>query len=390
MIERACTHYFLRLARQFPVVLITGPRQSGKTTLARSTFPDLPYTSLENLDSALRAESDPRGFLGTFPDGGTLDEIQRAPGLLSYLQQIVDEDPRPGRFILTGSQQFGLLGAATQSLAGRASLLELLPFSLAEAASGWPDAVRDLDTNIHRGWFPPIFDRVLDPELWSEAYIATYLERDVLQILNIKDMSAFRRFLALCAGRTAQLVNLSEFAGDCGVSHVTIKAWLSVLEASYILRLVPAFHTNFNKRLVKSPKLHILDTGLAARLLGIRESAQLSTHPARGALFESFIFAELSKLRLNTHAAWDIYSWRDQSGHEVDFILSGPCGLFAIEVKSGQTFHPDHVRSLLRFREIAGSELTGATLVYGGSDAFAYKDIRVAPWNDIGSWGLPS
>lgn len=388
MIPRACSPFLGILSSQFPVVAITGPRQAGKTTLARAQFPDHPYVSLENLDTALRAREDPRGFLASYPKGAIIDEIQRVPSLLSYLQQIVDENPLAGAYVVTGSQQFGLLGAISQSLAGRVGLLELLPFSLAELSETYPDALRDVDQALWRGWYPPVFDRGLDPELWYSSYISTYLERDVRQIENIRDLAAFRRFLALCAGRTGQLVNLSAFAGDCGVSHNTIKAWLSVLEASYLVRLVQPYHRNFNKRLVKAPKLYFLDTGLAARLLGIRDAAQLETHPARGALFETFVFGELLKRRMNAHSPWDIYFWRDQAGEEVDFILENGDSFVAIEAKSGATFHPDHGKSLERLRGFAGTALEKTMLINGGTETFAYKDTQVVSWDAGDAWGL--
>lgn len=388
MTKRACSGFLDRLASQFPVVAITGPRQSGKTTLARSHFPDHPYVSLENLDTALRAMEDPRGFLASLSPRAVIDEIQRVPSLLSYLQQIVDEDPRPGTYIVTGSQQFGLMGAIAQSLAGRAGLLELLPFSVSEIRSGWPDSLRNSGRSLWRGWYPPIFDRDLDPELWYSSYISTYLERDVRQVENIRDMSGFRRFLTLCAGRTGQLVNLSEFGDECGVSHVTVKDWLSVLEASYIVRLVQPYHRNFNKRVIKAPKLYFLDTGLAARLLGIHDSSQLETHPARGALFETFVYGELLKLRLNGHLPWEIHFWRDQGGHEVDFVLASGRSLLAIEVKSGATFHSDQSASLIRFRKIAGGELEKSLLIYGGEERFVHMDVQVLPWSEGQGWGL--
>lgn len=381
MIYRACEPYLRKIASQFPVVLITGPRQSGKTTLARYAFPDYSYVSLENLDTADRAREDPRGFLAQYHLRVIFDEIQRLPSLLSYLQQIVDEHPQPGSFIITGSQQFNLMAAATQSLAGRIGRLELLPFSTGEIYSYNPSLLTDSTTSIRRGWYPPIIDRSLDADLWYENYIATYLERDVRQIDNIRDLLTFRRFLSLCAGRTAQLVNLSELAGECGVSHNTIKAWLSVLEASYLVKLVQPYYRNFNKRIVKTPKLYFLDTGLAARLLGIRTDDQLANHPLRGALFETYVFGELLKKRMNGQAQWEIYFWRDHGGTEVDFILETDGTLTAVEVKSGATFHPDFTTNLSRFAGFAGSDLTHAALIYGGMEAFTFKDVSVVPWD---------
>jgi hypothetical protein len=238
---------------------------------------------------------------------------------------------------------------------------------------------------IRRGWYPPVIDRRLDPELWYENYIATYLERDVRLIENIRDLSAFRRFLYLSAGRTGQLVNLSEFAGECGVSHNTIKAWISILEASFLIRLVQPYHRNYNKRVVKAPRLYFLDTGLAARLLGIRTDGQLDQHPLRGALFETMIYGELVKRRHNTHAPWDIYFWRDHGGTEVDFILEEGTQLTAVEVKSGATFHQDFIASLSRFSGTAGKDLKRSVLVYGGTESFDFKGVAIVPWNALWS-----
>ncbi len=263
MIARKSTATLLRLARGFPIVAITGPRQSGKTTLARQAFPDKPYLSLEDPDTLALAESDPRGLLATHPRGAIIDEAQRAPQLFSYLQTRVDEHVTPGAWILTGSQQFGLLSGITQSLAGRVGLLQLLPFSLSELRS----AIRPpptLDELLVQGFYPPLYDRPVSSGDWFAAYIATYVERDLRQLINVRDLSAFQRFVKMCAARTGQLLNLSSLAADCGISHNTAAAWISVLEASYIVHLLRPHHRNFNKRLVKTPKLYFCDVGLAA------------------------------------------------------------------------------------------------------------------------------
>ena len=381
MISRQATQRLNRLAKQFPVVLITGPRQAGKTTLSKMSFPNHSYVSFENLDTAVRADDDPRGFLHQYSKGAIFDEVQRVPKLLSYLQQMVDEDLRPGRFILTGSQQFGLMGATVQSLVGRVGLVELLPFSYGELSTHSQDFHPSLDQALWQGWYPPIHDRSLDPSLWYEAYISTYLERDVRQIEHIRDMVSFRRFLKLAAGRTGQLVNFSSFAGDCGVSHNTIKSWISVLEASYLVTLIQPYYKNFNKRIVKTPKLYFLDTGLAARLLGILNPDQLATHPLRGALFESYVLSELMKKKHAGLDTADLYFWRDHKGNEVDFILDRADHSEAVEIKSGATFHPDHCKGLMDFISLTGDNFDDGKIIYGGSESFTFKNVAITPWN---------
>ena len=288
MIERRLTSTLLRLAGSFPVVVMTGPRQSGKTTLAKAVFADKPYVSLENPDELAFAVEDPKGFLRRFDSGAVFDEAQRWPELFSWLQGMVDENPAPGRFVITGSQQFGLLAGVSQSLAGRAGMTHLLPLSLAEIP-GLNEQRFSLDTSMIIGGYPAIHSREVAPEEWFASYVATYVERDVLQVLKIQDLSAFQRFLRLCAGRNGQLLNLSALAGEAGISHSTARAWLSVLESSYLVHLLPPYYRNFGKRLLKSPKLYFLDVGLASWLLGIRSAETLALHPLRGALFDSLV-----------------------------------------------------------------------------------------------------
>lgn len=280
LIPRDAESTIRRLAEGYPVVAITGPRQSGKTTLVRALFGERPFVSLEDLDERELARDDPRAFLARFPDGAVLDEIQRAPDLFSYLQTRVDEDGRPGLFILTGSQQFDLLAGITQSLAGRVALVRLLPFSLGELqrAEQAPSALEDL---LFQGLYPPIHDRRLDPVIWYGNYVRTYVERDVRQIINVQDLSVFQRFVRMCAGRCGQLLNLTSLGNDCGISHATARSWLSVLEASYLVYLLRPHRRSFGKRLVKSPKLYFYDPGLAARLLGIQEPDQLASAARR-------------------------------------------------------------------------------------------------------------
>jgi uncharacterized protein len=383
-IHRTLTDAALRMAGSYPVVAITGPRQSGKTTLARRLFPDLPYVLLEDPESRRFAADDPRGFLDAHHDGAVLDEVQRVPELLSYLQGIVDDDPRPGRFILTGSQQFGLLSGITQSLAGRVAMMVLLPFSRAELASAdlAPDRLPEM---LFQGSYPPVHDRDLDPRGWYANYVATYIERDVRQLVNVRDLRAFETFLRMCAARSGQLVNLSGLASDCGISHNTARAWLSVLEASYVVRTLAPHHRNFSKRLIKSPKLYFLDPGLAAWLLEIREPGQLANHAMRGPLFETWIYSELIKAAFNRGDRPRLYFWRDRTGLEIDFLVDQGARLVPIEAKSGATFAPDWLAALDRWTELAGEEAGQGWIVHGGSLQAVRRGIRVVPWNQIDS-----
>jgi predicted AAA+ superfamily ATPase len=376
MIPRAAEKAVRRLLRGFPVLTITGPRQSGKTTLARSMFPRRPYASLE--------EADPRGFLERFPRGAVLDEVQRCPDLLSYLQGIVDRDGTMGRWVLTGSQQFGLLSGVSQSLAGRTAFLELLPFSLAELRAV-NRLSRDPDAVLLTGGYPPIHDRRLNPAAWFGAYVTAYVERDVRLMLRIQELETFQRFVRLCAGRTGQLLNLSSLAVECGVTHNTIKAWISVLEASYLVFLLRPHHASFRKRLVKMPKLYFLDTGLASWLLGIRTVEQLQTHPLRGALFETLVISEILKSRLNRGERGGLYFWRDSAGNEVDLLIEKGNRLVPVEIKSGRTVTTEAFAGLEKWRALAGDVCRDPLLVHGGGDAYRHKGIRVVGWRDLSS-----
>lgn len=379
MIPRTAHGLVRQLLAGFPIVTMTGPRQSGKTTLARQIFADRPYRSLEDPDVRALATDDPRGFLAGLPDGGVLDEVQRVPDLLSYLQSNVDEDGRMGRFLLTGSEQFGLMSGISQSLAGRSAYVELLPLSHAELVAGGV-SLPSLDANLFTGGYPALYDRSIAPRHWFPAYVATYLERDVRQILNVQDLDAFQRFVRLCAGRSGQILNLSSLAADCGVTHNTARAWISVLEASYVLFLLQPHHANFNKRLIKAPKLYFLDTGLLCWLLGIQEQAQLAVHPLRGAIFETWVVSELRKAWLNRGERPLFTFWRDSNGNEVDLLLESAEGLMPIEIKSGQTLNRDFFTGLRRWLALAGPMAHSPTLIYGGEGTHEQRGVRVLGW----------
>ena len=365
MIDREITGPLTALFGQYPFVTITGPRQSGKTTLCRATFPHLRYVNLEAPDQRDFAESDPRGFLSQLGEGAIIDEVQHVPALLSYLQVLADESGRNGLFVLTGSEQFGLSRAISQSLAGRTALLRLLPFSLAERQrTGASDAIDDI---IFTGFYPRILDHGLDPRQALGDYFETYVERDVRRLGEIRNLSGFRRFARLCAGRVGQLVNLSSLGSDAGVSHTTAREWLTVLEASYVVFQLPPFHANIRKRLVKSPKLYFYDVGLAAYLMGIQNADQVTTHPLRGALFENLVIAEVLKHRFNRGRDFNLSFFRDSRGLECDLLYDTGNGIHAIEIKAGATVASDYFTSL---NWVAGSvpAIFARTVVYGGTD----------------------
>lgn len=382
MITRAAEGTIRSLLRGFPVITITGPRQSGKTTLAKTIFSGKPYASLEDPDVRLIAQEDPRAFLERFPDGAVLDEVQRCPDILSYLQTAVDEEGRMGLFILTGSQQFGLLSGVTQSLAGRTAFVELLPFSLGELekAGKLPGT---LDDTLIKGGYPPLYDRDITVRAWFAAYVTAYIERDVRQVIKVQELETFQRFVRLCAGRTGQLLNLTSLAADCGITHNTAKSWISVLEASYIIFLLRPHHANFNKRLIKAPKLYFYDAGLVSWLLGIQTPQQLETHPLRGNIFETFIVAELMKARLNSGERPNLYFWRDSNGNEVDVVIEHGQKLMPVEIKSGRTVARDFFSGLEKWVAMAGDLSSGPTLIYGGTDTYRHKGISVAGWRDV-------
>jgi predicted AAA+ superfamily ATPase len=385
MIKRNLEFKLRELATKFPVISLTGPRQSGKTTLVRQVFPDYHYVSLEEPDTRLYAQSDPRGFLGSHPDGLILDEVQRVPDLFSYIQSIVDKTDKTGQFILTGSQNFLLLEKISQSLAGRVAILKLLPFSLDELKNA-KIHYSQYEPVLRQGFYPRLYDKNIAPEDYYPNYIQTYLERDVRQIKNITDLNAFTRFLKLCAGRTGQLINLSAMGQEAGITHSTAKAWISLLETSYILFLLYPHHRNFNKRLVKSPKLFFFDTGLACSLLGISQASQIVTHYLRGSLFENMIIADIYKNFSNEGKEPPITFWRDKTGHEIDLLIESGNDLHPVEIKSGQTISGDFFRDLKFFEDLSGQTGHQATLIYGGDGDQKWNGIQVRSWQNLKSF----
>ena len=386
MIPRTLTSVLHRAAKGFPVITLTGPRQSGKTTLCKAAFPALAYRSLESPDVRLHAQEDPRGFLAGLQDGAILDEIQRAPELTSYLQVLVDEDPTPGRFVLTGSEHLTLTQATSQSLAGRTAVLHLLPLDRAElrAAGSGDDGL--LET-LWRGGYPALFHRELDPSAWLASYVAMYLERDVRQVLQVGDLATFQTFLGLCAGHVGRVINLSALGGDTGVSHNTAKAWLSVLEASFIAFRLAPWHRNLGKRLVRRAKLYFWDTGLLCQLLGIREPRELDRHPLRGALFENMVVAELAKAAHHQGERPRMWFYRDQRRLEVDLLLEHGLEVVAVEAKSGRTIGGDFFAALAAFaalrRAADPAAQTRCVLVYGGDEHQRRRIGDAVPWRDV-------
>ena len=375
-----CT-VILELSKQFSIVTITGPRQSGKTTIARAVFPDKPYVSLEDKDVLLFAQTDPRKFLASYSDGGIFDEIQRAPDLLSYLQTIVDNDKRKGLFILTGSHQLMLQQSISQSLAGRTALLSLLPLSINELKN--TDAVLDLDALLLNGFYPAIYHDNLNPTLMYKNYIATYLERDVRQLINLKDLSCFQRFLKLCAGRIGHILNKNSLASDLGVSSTTVEHWLSILEASYIIFRLQPYFENFGKRVIKSPKLYFTDPGLAAYLLNIENISQISRDPLRGNLVENLVILDLMKYRYNRGLDHNLYYYRDQHQNEVDVIYKTGEQLIPIEIKAAQTVVMQFFKGLKHFKSTAKNKCALGYLVYSGHPMQGIEEFEVINYLNV-------
>ena len=372
----------LTLARGFPVVVVTGLRQSGKTTLVRAAFPQLPYCSQEDPEVRERALRDGRGFLQAYPQGAVFDEVQHAPELLSYLQTVVDATGQPGLWVLTGSQNLLLSAAVSQSFAGRAGFMELLPLAWHELPLA-DRAATALDDWLLRGGYPALWQRPVAAGNWLSSYLASYVERDVCQISRVVDLMQFQRFMRMMAARAGQLLNLNEVANDLGVAQITVRDWLAVLEASYIVFRLPPYHTNFGRRLVKTPKLYFHDTGLAAWLLGITDARTMQVHPMRGALFENMLVVEYLKHCRNGGLGNGLYFWRDNIGNEVDLLIERAGELWPVEMKSGATFQPAWLRSLQTWQRHAQAARQGEALLISATPGSGWQQgVMLAEWRD--------
>lgn len=382
MIDRNVEKLVKKYAIQFRAIALVGPRQSGKSTLVRKVFPKKKYVSLENPDERLIADSDPKGFLNRYKKtGAIIDEVQRVPKIFNYLQQILDEQKKDGFFILTGSNNFLLQQSISQSLAGRIGYIDLLPLDLSEI-NLFNNSVEDINELILQGSYPEIYDKKRDPNIWYPSYIRTYVERDVKQIRNIDNSILFNRFLQLCAGRIGQQLSVASLSNDAGIDVKTTNSWLSILQASYIIHLLPPHHKNFNKRVVKSPKLYFIDTGLACALLGIRNTVELNNSHFRGALFENFSIIEFLKKKFNTGSQAKLYYWRDNKGVEIDLLIDSGAKLFPIEIKSAQTFTKEHLKNINLWNKYR--EEKGGMLIYNGDMEYTNSDkIQIQRWNKL-------
>ncbi len=382
MIQRTACSRLVKLANTFRSVAVVGARQSGKTTLCKTVFPQKPYVSFENPDVLAFALADPRGFLAHYKNGAILDEVQRAPHLFSYLQQILDETKKKGLFILSGSNNFLLQENISQSLAGRIAYLQLLPLSLQELSDS-KKLKSNYSWHILNGGYPEPISKKINPTDWYAAYLTTYVERDVRQIKNISNLSQFTKLLKLCAGRTGQILNLTSLSNDCGIDQKTVASWLSVLQSSFIIYLLRPYSGNLNKRITKTPKLYFYDTGVACSLLGITNVNQITTHASKGPLFENMIVSELLKKRFNSGAVDNLFYWRDKTGNEVDIILDKTGNLTSIELKAGETISQDFFKGLEYFSKLT-PKIFQKILVYGGNqEQKRSNNLSVIPWNKI-------
>lgn len=380
MIKRNLEKKLLSLSQQYPVVLITGPRQSGKTTIARKVFPDKPYVSLEDLENRDFANSDPKGFLAKYKNGAIFDEIQRAPDLPSYIQGIVDSAKKNGLYILTGSQNFNVIDTVNQSLAGRTAMTKLLPFSIDEIKNKIKHY--SLEQLILTGFYPRIYDQKLNPYQAMNFYFENYVERDIRSLLQIKDLLLFEKFVKLCAGRIGQILNLSSLGNEVGISHMTARNWISLLEASYIIFLLPTYHENFNKRITKSPKLYFYDTGLASFLLGIENEMQMQRDPLRGNLFENLVVIDVLKQKFEQVKPANLFFYRDSNQNEVDLIIPQGQDLMGVEIKSAQTINTSFFKGLKNFEKNIKNRTFLKNIIYSGSDEYERENTKITSYKN--------
>jgi predicted AAA+ superfamily ATPase len=373
--------------KKYPILALTGPRQSGKTTLLKHQFPDYTYVNLENLDFRNYALNDPNAFLTEFQGKVILDEVQRAPELLSYLQTKVDADRIMGQYILSGSQNFHLMRSITQSLAGRVALFKLLPFDQEEMhRAGWLDT--DYSVNLQRGFYPALYDRDIPSKVFYSNYLQTYVERDLSELILVKDLKQFRNFIALCASRVGQLLNLNSLANECGISQPTAKSWISVLETSYIVYQLQPLHANFNKRITKSAKLYFYDTGLLCYLLKINDAASVKTSHYKGSLFENFVINDYLKQNYHNNLMVDFWFWRDAVGHEVDLIWQNSDQWNVVEIKASETIMPIMFNGFAYFDKLASARIASKTLVHTGTFSQQRSVAQVQSWNNYRQWFL--
>lgn len=382
MIERILKTRLLELTKKYPIVTLTGPRQSGKSTLLKTSFPEYKYVSLEDPDMRLFATEDPRGFLVTYSDKTIIDEAQRVPSIFSYIQTHTDKENREGMYLLAGSHNFLLMESINQSLAGRTAILRLLPFSHLEMKEGniLPPTVNE---EIFKGAYPRLYDKDIIPTDYYPFYIQTYVERDVRLMRNIGDLSKFIRFLKLCAGRIGQLLNISSLANECGVSVTTATSWISILEASYICYLLKPDHNNYAKRLVKAPKLYFYDTGLASSLLDIRSADQIATHFLRGGLFENLVINEFIKEAYNKGKEPNLSFWRDSTGNEVDLLRTVEGKQYAYEIKSGATYSSDFFKGIFKWAKLSGAAPEDCFAIYNGDKSMKTSQGSVIDWKSF-------
>jgi uncharacterized protein len=381
-IKRGMADKLKKLFKQYPIVTIIGPRQSGKTTLVKNEFPNLEYISLEDPDNREFALNDPRGFLDTYKSGVILDEVQRVPEVIPYLQTLVDLKNKAGQYVLTGSQNYLIHEKISQSLAGRTAILKLLPFSL-EEIKGTKYFKDNYKHYLQKGFYPGIYEKELEPTNWYSFYVQTYIERDVRQIKNISDLNTFQKFIRLCAGRVGQILNLSSLANDVGISNNTVRSWLSILEMSFIIFLLQPYHNNFNKRLIKNSKLYFYDVGLVSYLLGIDNIKQIDTHYLKGSLFENYVISEILKYYYNLTKEPRCYFWRDKTGHEIDCLIES-IDLMAIEIKAGSTISDHFFSNLDFFNKISSNSSKNSFVIYTGNTSQTRAKGSVLSWKEIG------